>query len=304
MPDPNEAVTEEASTPSTQTQETPSETQPAEGQTAPSSQATEETTVQETPIAQQEQGAPAFDLDERGVPWKNRAMESERKLHELPQVIRQTVAEELSRNQKPAQPEYTIEQLEQYAIENPQYRAWTEARKAEIIQKNLEKTLDARMQATETKVREEGIRKSAESWVVSHPEFQSCFISDASGNKTWNHSNPLTQIIGQILNTVDPTTGKLVRDRADGLAVAAEMAYGRYMLSSKTKNATQVTQLKKDLRKAQKTQMIPGKGAVPSQPARSTVQKAIDTYNKSYNKEDLKVGVRAILAAQGILKEE
>lgn len=264
--------------------------------------------VEETPVEAQEPQEqpqvqePRLDVDEHGVPWKNRAMEYQRKFEEVPNIIRQTVEEATKTQQKT--PEYTIEQLEQYATDNPQYRPWAEARKAELIQKNLEKTFDAKLQANEAKVREAQLKQQSEQWVTNHPKFKDCFIDTPQG-KQWNYSNPLTQIMGNYLNQPDPVTGKLVKDRSDGLMVAAKLAYADHVLNGENKAATQVSQLKKDLRKAQKTQMVQGAGnPAATTPVRSSIQKSLDTYSKTYKKDDIKNATRAFLAASGLIKED
>lgn len=290
-----EVVTQEESAASTETQETVTE-QAVE-------QSSEETVTPE--IGQEQNTIQSTDVDEHGVPWKNRFMEVQRKFEDMPKVIEKTVAETLQKNQQVQKPEYTIEQLEQFKIDKPEYTAWVESEKAKIIQKNLERTLDERLQATERKSQETVVRQQAENWVVNHPKFKECLVSDASGNKVWNMSHPLTQAMGNILNTVDPLTGRMIKDRPDGLRVAAEMAYGRFMLSNEGKTTGQITQLKKDLRKTQKQTIVQSTGSGNSGTApKSNVKKALDNYQKTYAKSDVQAATRAYLLQSGLIKEE
>lgn len=243
--------------------------------------------------------------DDRGVPWKNVAMEARRKLEEAPQIIRQTVDEVMKEHNKAKQPEYTIEQLEAFAIENPHNRPWAEARKAEIIQRNLEKTLDTRLQEDKRVSREQTIRQESEAWVVNNPVLKDCFVSDATGAKVWNYANPLTQVMGRVLQEIDPATGKKVQDHPAGLRIAAEIAYGRMMLTGGQATTKQVTQLKRDLRKVQKQTIIPSAGAAPqAQSPRSGVRKSLDNFVKTGSKQELRAATRSYLAASGIIKEE
>jgi hypothetical protein len=277
-------------TPVNTEQEAPVTEQPVE------SQATQE------PVQREKEPVQDLDsIDDRGVSWKNRAMEAERKFNEVPNIIRQTVEEVITKQQKP--PEYTIDQLEAYALEKPEYRPWVENQKAMIIQRNLEKTWDEKLQVVEKKTQETQIRQQSEQWVTNHPEFKDCFVNDAYGNKVWNMSNPLTQLMGNYLNQIDTTTGKHIKDRPDGLTVAAKLAYADYALNSKPKVGAQVNQLKKDLRKVQKQTMVQGSGNPVPQATKNDVRKNLDSYNKTYNKQDISNATKAYLAAAGLLKE-
>jgi hypothetical protein len=148
------------------------------------------------------------------------------------------------------------------------------------------------------------IRQQSEQWVVAHPKFKECFSSDAFGNKIWNMSHPLTQAMGAILNTTDPITGKMVKDRPDGLRVAAEMAYGRLMLSNEPKAIGQVNQLKKDLRKVQKQTIVQGGGTPQAVSPKSPVRKHLESYTKTYSKNDIKSATKDFLLASGLIKED
>lgn len=246
-------------------------------------------------------------VDDSGVPWKNRAIEAERKYQDIPNLIRQSV-EELTRNQQPKQPEqpqYTIEQLETFAQANPHQRGWVEAQKAQIIQGNLECTMKTELDARDRRMQEGQIRQQSENWVVNHPQFKDCFVTDAVGNKQWNTAHPLTGIIGHYLNQTDTVTGKRVSERADGIIVAAKMAYADYALNSGQKTASQTAALRKTLRKTQRQTMVtPAGPAAPSSSPRSAVRKSIDNYNKTYDKKDITRAVRSVLQLGGMITEE
>lgn len=270
----------------------------------------------ETTIEQPQEEAPADgqatlqqeEVDERGIPWKNRAMELERKLNEMPTIIQKTVQESLAQNQQAQQtqtkPQYTVAQLEQYAQENPQYRGWVEEQKALIIQQNLEKTFDERLKADRQQQTNAQVRQQTEQWVTNHPKFKDCFVTDFTGNKVWNMQNPITQVMSQILNQQDPITGKLVKDRPDGLAVAAEMAYGRYMLSSEPKTQSTVKTLQKQLRQTQKQTMTVGQGVNSSGKSMSEYAQHKANYEKTYSKDAASAMTKAYLKSIGIIKEQ
>lgn len=296
MPDDPEVVTQEENpAPSEETQE-PVETQEAGESAGGDTQAAPETTQ---PSVQQGEL-----FDDSGRPWKNRAVEAERKFQEIPQIIQQTVTEALKTQNQPVKQEYTIEQIEAFVAQNPKYRPWAEAEKAKIIQRNLENAIDAKIQATNKATQAEQIRQHSENWVINHPKFKECFNDSTSGRKVWNMNHPLTSLIGEYLNQVDPENGRAIKDRPDGIVVAAKMAYADYALNSETRATSQVTQMKRDLKKAQRQTMVTGgRTTTPATPSGSPVRKHLDNYNKTYSKRDIADATKAYLVASGIIKE-
>lgn len=275
--------------------------------------ATEQEQVIEKPEPEQVSEAPAQpeqesqvndDVDERGVPWKNRFMETQRKLEEMPEIIQKTVQESLNKQNKQEYTKENIPYLKQYAVEHPEYASWVEQQIDDIRAKETANLVRQELTSFQQQQKMETIRKQSEDWVTNHPEFKQCFNTDASGNKVWNMTNPLSQIMGQILNSPDPLTGKMVKDRADGLSVAAELAYARYALSQKGKTVTQITQMKKDLKKAQKVSMAQSVGTGNAQASpRSPIQKSLDEYGKTYNRKMIQDSVKQFLIASGQIQE-
>lgn len=245
------------------------------------------------------------DIDDRGISWKNRAIEAERKAQEIPQLIRQTV-EEVTRNQQPKKEEYTREHipaLRKYANENPSYADWVETQIEDIRSREIANVVKKELGEIKQAQTNEINRQQSEQWVMNHPKFKECFVKDITGNTQWNYNHPLTSIIGKYLNQVDPTTNKPVKDRPDALMVASKMAYADYILNSEPVAMGKVNQLKKELRKTQKAQITPGGGAPSNAPARSTVKKSLEEYNKTYNSANIQSAVKAFLVADGILKD-
>lgn len=278
-----------------------------EEQQAPSNETqTQEQQTEQKPQDQVEvqADAPSPQLDERGVDYKYVAQEYRRKLDEMPSVIERTVQEALAKNQQvQAQPKYTVSQLEEYAQANPQYRGWVEEQKATLVRQDLEKVFDEKLKMADQQRSAVQVRQQTEQWVTSHPKFKDCFNTDIGGNKIWNMTNPLTQMMAGILNQQDPVTGKLVKDRPDGLAIAAEMAYGRYMLSSEPKSQSTVKTLQKQLRQTQKQTMTVGQGVNSSGKSMSEVQTHLANYQKTYSSKDAQGATKAYLKSIGIIKE-
>jgi len=307
MLDPNDIVNDEGSVTSIDQQAVNQDT-------------VEETTDTETPAVEttesnndvaKEQSIAQGDVDERGIPCRNRAMEAERKLNEfptsIPKIIEETLAKSQQQQQQQQQPKYTkenIPQLRQYAIDNPQYAGWVEQQITDIQLSEQARVVKSEIENFKQEQINSQIRQQSEQYIVNHPVFKDCFVADSYGNKSWNMANPLTQEMANVLNTVDPSTGKMVKDRPDGLRIAAEIAYGRTALTSLNQSKTAMQTLKKDLKKAQKTTLISG-GGKPSLPQnQSTVKKALEQYNKTYNKSDISAAVKGYLRASGIIKEE
>jgi hypothetical protein len=277
-------------------EETVASETPVEVTETQETQAEVETPVVEQPVQEE--------VDERGVSWKNRAMEYERKLNEVPEIIQKTVNETLERQTQQKAPEYTIDQLEQWAIDNPQYRPQAEKMKYELLQKNIEKSQEAKFKTIEEQRNQQAIRQQSENWVTNHPTFKECFNNDFQGNKVWNMNHPLTQMMSQVLNQPDPITGKLIKDRPDGLVVAAKLAFADYSLNSLNKAKGDVTKLKKDLAKVQRKTMVEGGGQPATKVSANQTQAALQRYNKTYSKTDIADATKGYLKGIGLLKEE
>lgn len=296
MPDENEVVKEDVSA----TSEQPEQTTPVDQQET--DQASEQV-VQEETVEQVKAQTPQPEyLDDRGVPWKNVAMESQRKLEDAISRLEKLGSQGQQGSQEK---EMTIEQLENIALERPDLRPQVEARKAEIIQKNFERSQEKRMQEMETKQRDLSVRQQTENWVVSHPEFKDCFIDDPmTGGKAFNPTNPLAQTILSAYNQFDPISGRKLSDRPDGLRIAAELSLARMYLNNKSKTNNQITQLKRDLKKTQKQAMVVGGGAPAVASKVSEIRKSLDNYQKTNSSKDAFAAVKSLLHQQGILKEE
>ena len=106
-----------------------------------------------TPAEETTQTDPAvnLDVDEYGVPWKNRAMEWKRKSEEtiekMPTLIDEAVKSSFQQYGKPQEKEYTIAELEQFAQNQPEHRPWVEEQKAQVIKKQLTREVEEKFKA-------------------------------------------------------------------------------------------------------------------------------------------------------------
>lgn len=272
--DPEVKPTEDSSTPEEQVQENAEDTATA----SPEQETTEE--QPETP-AQGEAQPEA--VDETGVPWKNRAMEWQRKLQEVAseEAIERVARKLIQETSKPQEREYTISELEQYAIQHPEYRPWVEEQKAKIIQKQVAQVTDERVRAIEQKNEAAARRQHAYQYVsTAYPE---CFVRDAMGNMQWNNSHPMTQYIGALMRD------KRFSEDPEGLAGAADIAYARVVRSQQEQSKKKVKTLQQNLKKVQRGAMISGGGTQQdSIKGKTGYKKAMDAFYSTGTRESLK----------------
>ena len=239
----------------------------------------------------------ALDVDEFGVPWKNRAMEWKRKSEEVIDRLPQMIDEKLSKvTQQPATPQYTYEQLEAYKLQNPtdpQIVSWctSEQRKIQTAEnkKLFEDVVDSREKVSQV----ESQRQQSLTYVQNtYPE---AFRRDTQGRPlAWDESNPLTQTIFGLMKNPD------LQNNPQGLAAAADIAYGRVARSQVPKIQAKVEQGKADLKQALKVSLTEGGGkrVTLSEPVQTT---AINTLKKTGNIKDAEQAIGSILRAKGIL---
>lgn len=221
--------------------------------------ATPETQEQATPEQSGPQTVQAEDVDEFGVPWKERAKEYQRKLTEtterLPKIVEETLARQ-QQKQAPQEKQYSIQELEEIALQNPNLRPQVEAEKEKIRQNQFLRIIEERdMKAVESQ-KAERIRYESEQTVINDPAFKDCFTQNALGQKQWNTTHPLTRMIGEIL------LDNRIKNSPEGIKIAADIAYGRYAREIATKATTQAKVLQANLKREQKKTMVEGGGTV------------------------------------------
>lgn len=211
----------------------------------------EESQQQEVPV----QGkAPEYEaVDETGVPYKNRYMETQRKLAELtdnlPKLIEETVVKHKA---VPQQEEYTVEQLEQIALQNPNLRPQVEAEKLKIYQRETARQIEERDKKIESKRQFEIVRMQSEQALMNDPAFKDCFSQNALGQKQWNMGHPLTNIIGELMRNPE------ISNRPDALVIAGDIAYGRYMREVSANTTKKSQALQATIKREQKKTLVEG----------------------------------------------
>lgn len=285
MPEPNDPVNDAdagAAAVNDQQQE------PADDQSAGQDQQSASDQGDDQGADQQQQG-----LQDR--PQLNYDSEWKRKHDQLVDSIPQIVEETLKKVQvKPPEQTYTIEQLEQIAIAQPHLRPQVEAEKAKLLKAEIrqenEQTIRTIRQDEQNKV----IRQQSEQFVVTHPKFKECFVHTPTGLQ-WNMANPLSQIMGQILQNPD------IKNRPDAMAVAAEIAYGRYVLMGEPKATGQIQQQKRQIKQLQKKTLIEGSGQSGQQAGGDDFTKAREDLRRTGSRSDAQKAVGLHLKKMGLI---
>lgn len=233
-------------------------------------------------------------VDEFGVPYKNRYMETDRKLKELtdslPKMIKEAISTTGSSVQQ--QPKYTVSQLEAYALEHPEYRPWVEEQKEVIRQEQLAKLVEERLVGEKKKTEVESRRQQAYAYVAqNNPEL----FTVQNGQKVWNNASPVVQMIGQLMT--DP---RFAND-PDGIVAATDIAYGRYLRQQNAKTAQKVQMTESALKKEQRKNMVEG-GSNTQVVDATPVQKAMENLRNKRTKTAAADAIKEIFKAQGVIR--
>lgn len=237
------------------------------------------------------------DVDEFGVPWKNRAMEWRRKSEEIVDKLPQIIEEKLKTVTQPQQPTYTYEQLEVYKQQNqqdPNIVAWVVGEQRKIQQAEQRKVIEEVIGVKEQQRNVDMLRQKSIEYVQK--EYPMAFKKDANGNfGPWDESHPITQ---QIFNLM---RNPALAQNPEGLMAAADIAYGRYARTQTPVLQQKVEQAKADVKQAQKASMTEGAGrrvtiSTPPQ------QVALESLRKTGSIKDAELAVGAILRGRGMLE--
>ncbi len=253
----------------------------------------------QSPVSDAGQKSVSNDLDEYGVPYKNRAMEYKRKLEKLERE-RQEREQQGFQTQPQQQRQYSIAELETFALEtdNPVHKQWALA-EAERIREQKQTELVSR--ALDEKLN--GLKKQTEMEQVKQQTFQAVvsrnpdlIVKDASGNFAgWNAKSPVFQKMNQYMSNPE------IASHPRALEVAEAFAIRDLYQASAPKLGQKMAKTNSELKSLQKKTLVEGGGnQVPQDvsPLVSAKQKLYQTGSK----EDGRSALREIFKAQGILK--
>jgi hypothetical protein len=283
----------------------PADSTPAEAvnetqveQTTQESSATPQTTEQSQEVNQEiiPTVAPfnAELYDERGVPWKNVAMEQRRKYEETQSNLPKLVAEEIAKSTQQTK-KYSIAELEQFAQANPEHRAWAEQEKMSVLKSEIASEFNQRIEATALQARNENVRAQTFNRVLSN--FPDIAFRDQQGNFLgWNNANPMTQAMGKYMSSPD------ISSRPDGLEIASKLAYADTMLSKNPQTAKTIASLKSQVKKVQAQTFVEGGGRKVTDNVPPS-KKHLDRVAQTGKPEDAAGVFMNMFKAQGILKD-
>ena len=255
----------------------------------------EEQEVVETP--QVEEPAPEVskppveEVDEMGVPYKNRYMEAQRKLQKLEEEKSQP------KQQQPEEQKYTAEQLRAFAIstDDPQNRAWALNELDKISRSESVKI-----------VRDELTNLQKQQMDVATR--QQTFASVVQRNPDIAVKDPTGKIIG--FNTQSPLYNRMnfymqnpdVANRPDALYVAerfakADLADGQTPVIQQT-----IAKQNSQIKNLQKKTMVEG-GGNNSQVQVSARQAALDKAKQTGNIHDASNAMGALLRDAGLMSD-
>lgn len=238
------------------------------------------------------------ELDEKGVPYKNRFYEVQRKYNQvvesIPQVIEQTLAQKLSNlniNQQQKK-EYSIQELEDFAKVQPEYRSWVESEKAKLIAKQAADELEQRFSAKDKQREIESKRQQVQTKLTS--EFPEYFTQDSYGRKVWDESNPVVRQIAVLMQD-----DRLKAD-PEGIYWATEIATARQLRNSQVSQAKEKAQLKTKVKDLQKKTMVEG-GQKAQAVQKDDLRESIDELKKTGSKKALSSAVSAYFKRVGAI---
>ena len=248
--------------------------------------------IAESPIVQDDL-EPLDKPDDRE--WMNVAKEKERKLEELTSSLPNMIEEAISKatSKKEEAPKYTVSQLEQYAIENPEYRPWVEEQKEILRTEQIAKTVESRLAAEKAQMAEQQTRNQAYGHVQSnYPEL---FVKDKAGNVRWDMNNPVVANIRGYLGD------KRIGSQPDGIVVATKLAYADYYRNNATSLKTKAKLAESSLKKEQRKTMVSSSTAQVSDP--SVYEQAMNRLRTKGDKNAARIAIKEILKNKGAIKE-
>jgi len=234
------------------------------------------------------------DVDEFGVPYKNRYMEMKRKYEDVSSKQDQILQKMDNFQGQQQQPKHSKEELMAYISKDdtePAHRAWALTEMNKLEEQNVSDKIEQKFQTLQKQQKAEQTKNETFNFVLQrHPEIT---IKDNAGNFVgWNTKSPLVQRMDAYMRNPD------IANNPAGLRVALALAKDDLsggQLANQQKLKTQVKTL-------QKATMVEG-GETKSVQVTDNLSRAKDTLRKSGTVKDANKAVSAWLKKQGKLEE-
>lgn len=260
-------------------------------ETTPQQEATTTEPQDIAPLPDSVAGEPQDEVDEKGVPWKNRAMEWRRKHDETVAKIPQLIEDGLRKYSTGSKQEYTPEQLRTFAYQtdNAAHQQWAlgEASRIEGERNNkaMVDTIRTELDARERKVQEQQIKTQSVQYVFNN--YPDMFVKNASGQIIgMNNRNPMTAIVNKIME--DPEA----KNNPRGIMIAADIAFAQVARQGGLSAIQQNQKLKAEVKNLQRGTLIEG-GGKQSVASKTAKQAALEKLQKTGSLQD---GVEALKA--------
>jgi hypothetical protein len=240
---------------------------------------TEQVQVSESVAAPATQTNGVSDVDENGVPFKNRYFEMQRKYEDvtksLPTMIQEAVLTATKAAQAQSQPQYTVQDYATAMAKDPEHAPYYQTKIAELQKQEIETTVKTQL----TNFQQENERKSAEA--------QAFNWATSTFPQLANPNDPLSQLTWQMFNQ-RPAEKRLPTD----FALAAELAANRLGIRPATaikQNQVQqkLVQKEREIKQLVKQTSLEGGGRPSSGAPDVNVQRVADL-NEALNKGDMK----------------
>ena len=266
------------------------ETVPAEQVVKESVETTQETATTPEEVQQPVQSAipeavTEGEVDEKGVPYKNRWMEAERKRKQLedrymglesnlPNIIQDAVAKAIP--QQSATPTYTKEELIKFknSTESGEHRAWAEIELEKLRSKETQEYFEGQRQKDLKNTRVEQERQNAWNYVTN--TYPVMMNQDGSFNPT----NPLFQKMDRIMRS-DET----LRNHPSGIRVAADMALAEHIRETQPSLIQRELKLKRQVKKLERATLVEGAGQPQSVKQPNPLGDAMNRLSKTGDKD-------------------
>lgn len=275
----------------------PSTTEIEQGVNQDQEVAQPEPTVEEasTNIPEPEPGqAPVDEVDDIGVPWKNRYMESQRKMEKLAESL-ENIEKKIANPQSERKP--TVGELRAFAqqAEDPAHVQWAYDEIHKLEQEESKSLVQQELNSWREQQKQEEIKaKTFESVINRNPDLA---IKDQAGNFVkWNAKSPLFQRMNQYMQN------PRIANQPDALDIAEAYAMRDLARASTPQTMQKIESLKNENSSLQKKTLVEGGGNSPMQKL-TPRQIAIDK-SKSGELRDGAVAMKEILRSQGVIKEE
>jgi hypothetical protein len=234
------------------------------------------------------------DVDEMGVPFKNRYMEMRRKYEDTDKTLKEVLESVKGLQQGQQQkPQYSEAELQTFANQSdisPHERSWALKEVERLREEKVAKTVRSVFTEFQQKQKEEVNRQ--QSLMAVQSRYPEAFVKNNAGQIVgWNSNSPLYQRINAYMN--DPDIAKNPR----GLLAAAALAAQDLAYVQKPQTQKQTQAMKREIKNLQKQTLIEG-GGKPAPVKKSSKDSALDLVREKGDVESAQLALKEILKVQ------